>query len=87
MGRRTTGRRTEALTLSRTQTRILADKLDPLMVHYPSREKAAQGMGVKEHVLQSVCSRGASIRLPKEDFEKLVNLLGVDVSKWDLARY
>lgn len=87
MGRVTTGRRVDPITLSRTQTRILADKLDPLVGSYSSREKAAKALGVKQHVLQGVCSRGANVSLPKEDFEKLIAMLDIDVSKWDLSRY
>jgi hypothetical protein len=83
----TTNRRTQPVTLSRTQARVLADRLDPVVARYASREKAARALGFKEHVLAAVVSRGASVRLPRVDFDRLVEMLGVDASRWDLARY
>ncbi len=87
MGRVFTGQRVETITLSRTQTRLLADRLDPIVNTYPSQVRAAEALECKPHVVQRVCSRRASVMLAKPDFERLVEVLGIDISKWDLTRY
>jgi adenylate kinase family enzyme len=72
--------------LSRSQTKTLADALDPIFREHGSRKRLALALGVKENTVAKIMVRKASTDMNWEQFHALANRLGVDVSAWDVHR-
>ena len=71
--------------LSRSQIRVLADKLEPT-VNGASRRDLAARLGVKEHVVEGILQRKAALNLPHASLVRLAEHLKVDVSGWDVSK-
>jgi len=72
-----------AVQLSRSQTRIVADVLDPFVEAQGGVTRAAMALGVKVYVVQKIRARRASTSMPFEHFDKVVTKLGVSTQGWD----
>jgi hypothetical protein len=77
---------TETVSLSRSQTKTVADKLDPLVAALGGIEPAARALGVKTYVVQKIRARKASTSMPREHFDKVVMRLGVSTQGWDTCK-
>lgn len=72
--------------LSRSQTKTVADKLDPFVESLGGVGPAAKALGVKVYVVQKIRARRASTAMPREQFDSVVNKLGVSTQGWDIHR-
>ena len=72
--------------LSRSQTAAVADALEPLLAKYGSRAGIALALGVKLSAVQKMMARKASTEVRRDNFDAIVQKIGVDTSKWDLYR-
>lgn len=71
--------------LNRSQTRRLADALDPIVAAHGSRDRAARALGLpSKDALDRVLVRRASARISRDKFLILTEALRIDVSGWEV---
>lgn len=70
--------------LSYTQTKILADALEPILKEQKNRPNVAKLFDVKKYVIQRIIARKAKTRIALTSFEAVVTKLGVNTQGWDL---
>ena len=72
--------------LSRSQTKTVADKLDPFVASLGGAALAATALGVKIYVVHRIRARRAATSMPRKHFEMVVSQLGVNTQGWDVCR-
>ncbi len=79
-------KRTNGVQLSRSQTKVFADALEPLVAAFPSRVAAAKEFELKGHVIQAILERRAATNLSRDVFSRLATRLGINTTGWDVSR-
>ena len=72
--------------LTRSQTKVVADALEPMVKELGGREKASLALGIKLGAIQKLLLRRASTEMRRDNFDVIIGKLGLDVSGWDLNR-
>ncbi len=73
------------ISLSWSQTKTVADKLEPFVEAQGGVARAAQALGVKTYVVQKFCARRALTLMPEAHFETVVSKLGISTQGWDFG--